>query len=268
MLRMRVLILFILITGLVGVPAANAQSPSNCVNTVMVWDNDTIPGIASRHGVVASELATLNGLQVNSSLKIGQVLCMDGLIVAQPASGANTFGTGGPTTNTPATGNVTTDASSTAVDESDTTTDSSSDTTSEADETEEDAAATDTSAGTGSASGGQQEQTQQTVPVTPQIFWRGQAGNALPTGWRVYTVSIGDTLYSIAGRYGLPVQRIAEINNIVNQSIIFAGEALLIPPSSTEPAPIGGGNSSTGGSPAPASYIPVAGTIPIVSLPS
>jgi LysM repeat protein len=45
----------------------------------------------------------------------------------------------------------------------------------------------------------------------------------------VYVVRRGDTLYSIARRFGTTVQAIAQINNISNPSRIFAGQKLLIP---------------------------------------
>ena len=45
----------------------------------------------------------------------------------------------------------------------------------------------------------------------------------------IYVVRRGDTLYSIAQRYGTTVQAIAQINNISNPSRIFAGQQLLIP---------------------------------------
>ncbi len=44
-----------------------------------------------------------------------------------------------------------------------------------------------------------------------------------------YTVRRGDTLYSIARRYGVSVWTLASINNLVNPNRIFAGQALWIP---------------------------------------
>lgn len=45
----------------------------------------------------------------------------------------------------------------------------------------------------------------------------------------IYVVRSGDTLYSIARRFGTTVQAIAQLNNISNPSRIFAGQQLLIP---------------------------------------
>jgi len=45
----------------------------------------------------------------------------------------------------------------------------------------------------------------------------------------IYVVRSGDTLYSIARRYGTTVQAVAQINNISNPSRIYVGQQLLIP---------------------------------------
>ena len=45
----------------------------------------------------------------------------------------------------------------------------------------------------------------------------------------VYTVKKGDTLYSIAKRYGVTVQTIVDTNNISNASLIYVGQRLTIP---------------------------------------
>jgi putative chitinase len=49
-----------------------------------------------------------------------------------------------------------------------------------------------------------------------------------PTNPIVYVVQRGDTLYSIARRYGTTVQAIAMTNNIVNPSRIYVGQRLVI----------------------------------------
>ena len=48
-----------------------------------------------------------------------------------------------------------------------------------------------------------------------------------------YTVQRGDTLYSIAARYGTTVQEIASINNITNPNLIYPGQILRILSNST-----------------------------------
>ena len=53
-----------------------------------------------------------------------------------------------------------------------------------------------------------------------------------PTGERplIYTVQAGDTLFSIAQRFGLTLDEIVEANNISNPDVIFEGDTLTIPP--------------------------------------
>jgi LysM repeat protein len=55
-----------------------------------------------------------------------------------------------------------------------------------------------------------------------------------------YTVQPGDTLYSIARRYGTTVDAIAQANGILNPSYIYVGQVLCIP-SGYAPPPVTGG---------------------------
>lgn len=50
-----------------------------------------------------------------------------------------------------------------------------------------------------------------------------------PAG-RCYTVKRGDTLYSIARKFGLTAACLAQANNIPNPNEIYAGRVLWIPP--------------------------------------
>jgi LysM repeat protein len=50
-----------------------------------------------------------------------------------------------------------------------------------------------------------------------------------PTQPRFYEVQPGDTLIEIATAYGLPIQAIMEMNGIVDQNKIFAGQILELP---------------------------------------
>ena len=55
------------------------------------------------------------------------------------------------------------------------------------------------------------------------------------SGPQQYVVSAGDTLYSIASRYGLNVSTLARANNITNPAFIYVGQVLTIPGSGTTP---------------------------------
>ena len=55
------------------------------------------------------------------------------------------------------------------------------------------------------------------------------AGAPPPSGGNVYIVQRGDTLYSIARKYGKSVAAIAEANHLVNLHFIFVGQRLVIP---------------------------------------
>jgi LysM repeat protein len=57
------------------------------------------------------------------------------------------------------------------------------------------------------------------------------------TGPQQYVVKAGDTLYSIASRYGLSVPTLARANNITNPALIYVGRVLTIPGSGTVPSP-------------------------------
>lgn len=74
----------------------------------------------------------------------------------------------------------------------------------------------------------------------------------LPPG-TAYTVQSGDTLYSIAQRFGTTVQAIAEANGITDPSQINAGDVLIIPgvvPTGSPTAPPPTQPPDTGGAPA------------------
>lgn len=55
-----------------------------------------------------------------------------------------------------------------------------------------------------------------------------KSGGSVPWGF-LYTIKRGDTLYSIASRYGWSVWYLASVNHISNPNRIYAGQVILIP---------------------------------------
>jgi spore germination protein len=69
--------------------------------------------------------------------------------------------------------------------------------------------------------------------ANPSFIYAGQvlcvkAGAPIPFGF-LYVVKRGDTLYSIAARFGWGVRYLAGVNHLHNPNILFAGMVLLIP---------------------------------------
>lgn len=70
------------------------------------------------------------------------------------------------------------------------------------------------------------------------IIPRGTAVTPTPSANpTIYVVQHGDTLYSIARRFGTTVQALALLNHIANPSLIFAGQRLIISGSGTPVPP-------------------------------
>jgi LysM repeat protein len=71
--------------------------------------------------------------------------------------------------------------------------------------------------------------------LNPNFIWVGQrlcvpCGGGWTPGCRlVHVVRYGETLYSIAWRYGTCVQQIAAANGLYNPNLIYAGQRLCIP---------------------------------------
>lgn len=72
------------------------------------------------------------------------------------------------------------------------------------------------------------------VSITPPST--GSGGLAAPQS---YTIQPGDTLSSIAARYGTTVQAIAQANGIANPNLILAGQTITIPGGGGGDAPVG-----------------------------
>jgi LysM repeat protein len=72
-----------------------------------------------------------------------------------------------------------------------------------------------------------------TAPVTPA------AAPAAPVASTSYTIQRGDTVTSIARKFGVSVSAILTANGLVASSIIYAGRTLVIPAAGVQPAQVG-----------------------------
>ncbi len=77
---------------------------------------------------------------------------------------------------------------------------------------------------------------------------------AQAAGWSTYVVRIGDTLWDVAGRFGMDVEVLARANNLDAASALHVGDRLAVPNSGSAPS---ASNSSSAGS--AASYMVRAG---------
>ncbi len=79
------------------------------------------------------------------------------------------------------------------------------------------------------------------------IVFAGACGPRTPPALRpeladrypVHVVEPGDTLYAIAERYGVPVRRLAELNEIDDPTTLEIGQRLLIPTAASSPVAVG-----------------------------
>jgi len=66
---------------------------------------------------------------------------------------------------------------------------------------------------------------------TPVVIVAGQddGGRQAPRNERTYTVQPGDTLWAIAGRYGIPLESLIQANPWIDPEEIFPGQIITIP---------------------------------------
>ena len=197
------LVIMAIAVMMLGIPAASVTTAQqNCVNTYTVFDGDTLSGIAQRFNVNMNELAELNNIENPRLIYIGDVLCIDGLVVAQPASGG-----------TDDTGDDTTDA--TGDDTGDDTADDNGD-----DDGDDMVVGPD-----------EQFQGKELFEIT----FGGKTYRTDNRGY--YTVERGDNLYRVALAFGVSRDRLIAINGIADPGFIYAGQRLFIPEFTSVPAP-------------------------------
>ncbi|MGQ9584620.1 MAG: LysM peptidoglycan-binding domain-containing protein [Anaerolineae bacterium] len=112
--------------------------------------------------------------------------------------------------------------------------------------------------------------------------WRIYAGQLLViprgTAWlpgqppaTYYTVQAGDTLSSIAWRYGTTVWALMQANNLANAALIYPGQVLVIPgrvwPTSPAPSPTPAPPPGPAGPPVVPTPIPIPPTTPVAPFP-
>jgi LysM repeat protein len=76
------------------------------------------------------------------------------------------------------------------------------------------------------------------VYVGQRLVIPGASTTPSPTSNTTHVVQVGDTLHSIALRYGTTVSALLSINGLTNPNYIYVGQRLTISGSGTSPAPV------------------------------
>jgi len=189
---------------------AGAPSPPTGTGAYTVRSGDTLGTIAGRHGTSVAQLVALNRLANPNLIRTGQLLQVPAASVPAASTGAGT--------KTPAGG------ASTHVVRSG-----------------------DTIGGIAGRYGISQAQLVAANGLTDGRVYLGQqlrltptSGSATPTPTGTYTVRAGDTLSSIAQRFGNTVAALQSANGITNPNSVVIGRSLNIPGGGT-----GGGGAIT-----------------------
>lgn len=79
-------------------------------------------------------------------------------------------------------------------------------------------------------------------PASPSVFAAHKLVDTAQTtqlaGETIYVVQRGDTLYSLARRFGTTVEALMQLNNIANSNQIYVGQRLRIPGATTTRTPV------------------------------
>ena len=213
-------------------------------------EGDTIVSLASRLGLEPGTLARYNGVSADTSLRGGEVIALPSRVAEpSPATGAQITGPitpSNPPVSSSSTGSGRIDVSTLAGAAIDRATPQSTPTSP--------AAAPQTPAASATAS---------SLPSAPR---------ALPSGQEPvrHQVGRGETAYSVARLYNVPVRSLAEWNGLGSDLAVREGQFLLIPPGGTaqaapapaaQPAPVAAPVTPPGaGSPTPT---PLSATAPL-----
>ena len=183
----------------VGQKLKLTSASSSTTTSYTVRSGDTLGTIASRHGTSVAALVQLNGLKNPNLIRIGQVLKV-------PAGG----GSGGSTVKAPS-GGATTHV----------------------------VKAGQTLSGIASRYGISAAQIKAANGLTSDRIYVGQqlrlvpAAGTVPTSATTYVVKAGDTLSSIARKFGTTVRALQDANGIRNADVVVIGRTLKIPAGGT-----------------------------------
>jgi LysM repeat protein len=193
-------------------PSASTAGATGQTSSYTVVAGDTLQTIAARFGTTAEAIAQLNSLPDPNSLTLGQKLQI-------PAAGSAAAAAGGAAAGDTRTAGQSASATSTYA-----------------------VQAGDTLGKIAQRFGTTVAELQRLNKITnPDVLTLGQklivpgssggAAVAVPTGGqgRSYVVQRGDTLLSIARRFGLTVKQLQAANNISNPDRIAVGQKLIIP---------------------------------------
>jgi LysM repeat protein len=198
-------------------PAAPATAGSGQASTYTVVAGDTLNSIAARFGTTAEAIAQLNSLADPNALMLGQKLQIPAAGAAAGTSsgttGTTSGSTGGTTGGSPATGGTNTYT----VQQGDTL----GRIALRYDTTVQELVRLNNLANPDAISVGQKL-------IVPSGSGGAAAAPAAGQG-KNYVIQRGDTLLSIARRFGLTVKQLQDANNITNPDRIFPGQTLVIP---------------------------------------
>ena len=199
-----VFLLLALVISLLPIPTATAQEGEGCVNKHMIYDGDTLLNIAQRYNVDANELAALNEIENPRLIYIGDIMCLDGLVEAQPSTEPQP------------------DPIEIAGDDDD-----------------DDDGLVD--AGLGFWAGGPGYGYSPSYYEPNADFSIEVAGRTYTTdNLGYYTIQPGDNLYRISLAFGVNMDFLAAINGIDSKNAIFHGYRLFIPAPVSWPATVPG----------------------------